>query len=251
MASKTKYCGIVQNAFVFAPESTFQIPSINMLPQKQDKIKFLMENADRILGVLEGTLRADRTTVRIGSGVRPKMKKLTKVMHGKGFNTSLVDYNQGIQSVKKFVPFGRYLINRHRLNDDVISISRPSGNRIKDFPSRRVSQNLCKVFKQIVGKGHASFEDLEILNDEERSYLYNIAKASNLLEKIDIPAPPQDKTDELVNKYEILKGQILAGNDNREMVKEFKESLLRLSELKLMPKSQTREILMDLTSMGY
>ena len=33
------------------------------------------------------------------------------------------------------------------------------------------------------------------------------------------------------------------------MVQEFKESILRLSELKLMPKSQVREILIDLTIM--
>ena len=48
-----------------------------------------------------------------------------------------------------------------------------------------------------------------------------------------------------------MKGQILAGNDNKKMVQEFKESILRLSELKLMPKSQVREILMDLTAMGF
>ena len=96
-----------------------------------------------------------------------------------------------------------------------------------------------------------SFEDLDNLNDEERSYLHSIAKASNLLDKIDIPPPKRSKTDELVNRYEILKGQILAGQDNKEVIKEFKESILRLSELKLMPKSQVREILMDLTSMGY
>ncbi len=72
-----------------------------------------------------------------------------------------------------------------------------------------------------------------------------------MLDKIDIPPPKRGKTDELINKYEIMKGQILAGQDNPEVIKSFKESILRLSELKLMPKSQVREILMDLTSMGY
>ena len=38
-----------------------------------------------------------------------------------------------------------------------------------------------KVFKSIVGKGNVSFEDLDNLNDEERTYLHGIAKASNLL----------------------------------------------------------------------
>jgi hypothetical protein len=63
--------------------------------------------------------------------------------------------------------------------------------------------------------------------------------------------PKRGETDELINKYNVMKGQILAGNDNKKMVQEFKESILRLSELKLMPKSQVREILMDLTAMGF
>ena len=108
---------------------------------------------------------------------------------------------------------------------------------------------LTKVFKNIVGKGHVRFENIENLNDEDRTYLHSIAKASNLLEKIDIPPPKRGETDELINKYTVMKGQILAGNDNKKMVQEFKESILRLSELKLMPKSQVREILIDLTSM--
>ena len=93
------------------------------------------------------------------------------------------------------------------------------------------------------------FENIENLNDEDRTYLHSIAKASNLLEKIDIPPPKRGETDELINKYNVMKGQILAGNDNKKMVQEFKESILRLSELKLMPKSQVREILIDLTIM--
>ena len=70
-------------------------------------------------------------------------------------------------------------------------------------------------------------QKIENLNDEDRTYLHSIAKASNLLEKIDIPPPKRGETDELINKYNVMKGQILAGNDNKKMVQEFKESILR------------------------
>ena len=43
-------------------------------------------------------------------------------------------------------------VTEHLINNDIVSISRPSGNRIKEFPSRRVGQKLGKVFKSIVNK---------------------------------------------------------------------------------------------------
>ena len=54
-----------------------------------------------------------------------------------------------------------------------------------------------------------------------------------------------------MNKFEILKGEILAGNDNKEMVKNFKIMLLRFMNSGKIPRRQGQEILTDLVSMGY
>jgi hypothetical protein len=60
-----------------------------------------------------------------------------------------------------------------------------------------------------------------------------------------------NKDGEEMNRFEILKGQIIAGNDNRELVKEFKTMLLKLSNEGRVKKAEAREILMDLTALGY
>ena len=162
-----------------------------------------------------------------------------------------IDTSMGVEKTPRYIPFGRYFINRNRLNDGVVSIKRPSGGAIVEFPSQRVSTPLTEVLKKIVGKGVPAFEDLEALTEEEKLYLHKLAKESHIIDRISIPTPKKGETDKDLNRFEILKGQITSGNDNKELIKEFKMLIMKLSGLKIIPKSQARDILFDLTSMGY
>jgi len=48
-----------------------------------------------------------------------------------------------------------------------------------------------------------------------------------------------------------LKGQVMAGNDSKELIKEFKTMLLKFSNDGRIKKAEAREILLDLTALGY
>jgi hypothetical protein len=93
--------------------------------------------------------------------------------------------------------------------------------------------------------------DFNEMDLEDQNYLFDLAKDAKISERLNIPTPKLSKDGEELNRFEILKGQIVAGNDNKEMVKEFKTMLLKLSNEGRVKKSEAREILMDLTAMGY
>lgn len=162
-----------------------------------------------------------------------------------------VDESSGVAPSPKYVKLGRYLIHKGKMADDIVSIRRPSGTFVGDFPSQRVSQNLGKVFRSIIGGGVPAFNDLNSLNEEERVYLHKLAKSARIDDKLDIPAPKMEENEKDVRRFEILKGQIMAGQDNREMIKEFKLLLLKLSKKGLVPKGQVKDLLVDLASMGF
>ena len=50
----------------------------------------------------------------------------------------------------------------------------------------------------------------------------------------------------MTNRFEILRGQLVAGNDNRELIKEFKKLILDMSDKQLLPRRQVSEILIDI-----
>jgi hypothetical protein len=107
------------------------------------------------------------------------------------------------------------------------------------------------VFRSIVGGGVPTYDDINSLNEEERHYLHKVAKSARIDDKLNIPAPKMEEEEKDVRRFEILKGQIMSGQDNREMVKEFKILLLKLSKKGLVPKGQVKDILVDLASMGF
>ena len=96
-----------------------------------------------------------------------------------------------------------------------------------------------------------SFEEVSILDEEEREYLEKVAKMSHLKDKLSSEPPKKNEAEKLAHQFEILKGQIIAGNDNVQVVKKFKALLNQLKSLKMLSRSDVNDILTDLNSLGY
>ena len=180
-----------------------------------------------------------------GNGIRYKIK-------GKGLNKPRikVDTNAGIMKQHRYIPYGRYVINRHQLNNkDILMIKTMKGGAINDLPTIKVSNSLSNVFQKMIGGKLPSFDDLNDLSADDKTHLHHITKKCDI--NVSVPTPNKDKLQQEMNKFDILKGEILAGNDNKDMVKEFKLMLLVFMNNGRIPRRQGQEILTDLVAMGY
>ena len=148
-------------------------------------------------------------------------------------------------------PLGKYLIKGKQLNNDIVNIKTRTNQSLKKFPATKVSSNMGKIIRVIAGGGVPAFDDMNQLTQTEKSYLHKIAKETDLIGRFSIPTPDKTKEDKEKDEFDLLKGQILSGNDNAELVKKFKSLLIRLATRGDLPKGECREILMDLVAMGY
>ena len=89
------------------------------------------------------------------------------------------------------------------------------------------------------------------LSEEEKQYLYKVSKKANILDKLNIPTPSKDKEEKDFHQFEVMKGEIMSGNDSKELIKNFKIMLLRLSKSGKLPKNQVNEIFEELLNLGY
>jgi hypothetical protein len=176
---------------------------------------------------------------------------IRKEKRGEIIKLDQIDFQKAVPQDKKFIPFGRFVINKNRLDKGVLAIKRPSGSVISQFPSQRISPKVQKILTNMIGGSLHSFEDYSDLDDDERAYIHRLSEFSNIDSRLRLPAPKLNKNEEDINRFEILKGQILAGNDNSQMVKEFKLLILKLSRNKLLPSGQTKDLLMTLAELGY
>jgi hypothetical protein len=175
--------------------------------------------------------------------------KIKYRMVGKGL--PMADYNQGIDPSPRYIKFGRYMINNKKLNDNVLSLRRSRGSTIATIPATKMTSELGGVIKKIVGGGVPSFDELNALTDAEKRYLYKVSQEADIYDKIKIPTPSKDEEEKDIHAFNVMKGEILAGNNSKELVAKFKALLNKLSKNNILPKSQVREILEELLELGY
>ena len=159
---------------------------------------------------------------------------------------------KGIMESPRFIKFGKYLINSHKLNnEDIFALKRPSGGNIVEIPSVRISKNLSSVIKKMVGGSIPTFSELSKLSEPERAYLHKVSSKANILDKFSIPTPSKDQTEKDIHDFEVMKGEILAGNDSKDLIKKFKLHLMKLSKNGSLPKKEVQEIMEELIEMGF
>jgi hypothetical protein len=184
-----------------------------------------------------------------GSGVKRGRPK------GSGIKGRGIQQDPNVQGIEKnpnrYATFGRFKINTHKLNDDIITLKRITGCNVDGIPVKRVSKELGNVMRTIVGGGHPEYRHLDKLSDEEKVYLAKIAKKADIEDRLNVPTPNRDDDEKDVHQFEVMKGEIMSGNDNAEMVKKFKLLIMKLSRKEMLPKNQAKDIMMDLATLGY
>jgi len=101
----------------------------------------------------------------------------------------------------------------------------------------------------LVGRGVPSYEDIAELTKEDKDKMRHICKTC----KVDSPAIPKMKGEgqQEEDRFNILRGEIIAGNDNVKIAKEFKVILMKFMNEGRIPRRQANEILQELLALGH
>jgi hypothetical protein len=251
--NKTEYCKTV-----IAKRYSKNLSKIDLLNLIQDLQTILNFNVIDYSGIKRynispDTARPTETPLPIGKGMRGR--GIIKMTLARKYPSQVletdIDYTMAVIKAPKFVPIGKHLINKHRLDDNIIAIKRNGGSVIPSLPSQRVSKNVANIVRKILHGKTPEYDDYNELNNDDKLILDKIAKETQIKDRLQLPKPNKDEQDKDVNQFEILKGEILAGNDNPDIVKKFKTIILKLSHQNLLPKGQAKELLMDLINLGH
>ena len=256
--------GIIPNLFFGSGQTPTSVKQ-----NKQNTINFLSERDDNIRKELSRLMQSQSSieAVAVGRPVKEERQMSAKgIKVGRGLVRPIdkptkrsdvlvadfdIDYSAGLIAQPRFVPFGKFVIHKNKIANNIIAIKRPAGSAIAEFPSKRVSRALGGVIRKMVGGKIPTFDEIDKLDKDEREYLHHLATKSQLIDKLNIPTPKKDEDETDINQFEVMRGQILAGNDSIDLVKKFKQLILRMSDKGLIPRRQVKELLIMLTENGY
>lgn len=207
--------------------------------------------------------QGEKAPAEVGTG----LKKKKRIVMGKGLSMPepkqatptpfrsranrlehLID--KPMEKPKPYTPLGKYVIHKHKLQDGILQIKTAKGGTVGHFPTEAISSELSRVLRKIVGGSMVDFDEINELKDGDKSYLNKIVKTAHLSDKISVPKPDYGREKIELNRFQILKGEIGAGNDNKEMIREFKVLLMKFVNQGRVPRRQAHEILVDLAAQG-
>jgi len=168
----------------------------------------------------------------------------------KGRQNNIIYINKQ-DPLSKYIDFGKYKLDLKQLKGGKLQFRTKSGFSIKGLENRRMSSSIKNVIDKFITGESIDFEDINNLNDVEKDYLSKMAEKVGINDRLKIPSPTLSKIQSDINKFNIMRGQIIAGNDNKEMIKEFKILLLKLSNTGHISKHEANEIFTMLLQLGY
>ena len=150
-----------------------------------------------------------------------------------------------------FHKFGNKWIRKSDLMKDKLCIRQPSNQSVIGLPVQRISKKLATLLIGILDNGKPEYSEMESLSDEDKQTLCTISSVTKLGNKLSLPTPNKSKNEKEEHRFHILKGQILAGNDSPQIVKELKTLLMKFMNDRRLSKTEVLSILETLVSMGY
>ncbi len=148
-----------------------------------------------------------------------------------------------------YYPVGEgHYIDMNKLDKGYVNIKNSKFKQIGK--QEQVGGNLASAVKTVLKGKNPKVDDVEPLDDSERGYLNKLGKLTG---EGNFHVPLKNKTAEEkeIHQFEVMKGEIIAGNDNKEMIADFKRLLLKLMKNHRINKKEGSDILIELAALGY
>ena len=174
---------------------------------------------------------------RVAFQVKKKGRPAVKI--GKGIDVAIPQ--------DTYKTFGKHLIHYPSLRDDFkLSIKYPS--RSKNVGKVKVvSPEYRELLMDMLERGVLSDRMYDKLVNEEKEHFNQAVKASGLMETIKLKPIDEDKKD-LVERFKVLRGQFIAGNNAPTLIKELRSVILHFMEKGQIQKQDGYDLLKELSA---
>jgi len=189
-----------------------------------------------------------------GKGVDRQMKlfdKAKKEYQSGGdqpYIKSRIKVGAGVQleeSKPKYERFGKFIIHTPQLHKNILNFKYPSEGRVPNLPRMNIDDDTKDLIFNILETGKLSENQFNKLPQSSQDHLIKAIKGAGLediLFKGKSKVYTKDEKEDR-ERFNILKGEFDAGNDNPKLIKELRGLVIKFSNSGIIPKKQGLEFL--------
>ncbi len=151
-----------------------------------------------------------------------------------------------LNPMSEFIPFGRYLLSLKQLQKNKFMLRTKSKNPVLSFKTLVLTRKTKAIVQKLLQDLDVSFEEVDALNEDERNIINEIVEKTEINTRLRIPNTKRSKLEKKLNKFNVLRGSIIAGNNNENLLREFRMLLVELNSEGFISKKETSDILLHL-----
>lgn len=153
-----------------------------------------------------------------------------------------------LKSTNNYIEFGKFAINVKLLYENVLLVKyKKSYAPVPQIKRTKVSDDFVDVIRYLLDSEKIDYERLKIMSDNENNLFKNLIMKSGLYDTLKYNySETRANIKDIIEQYEILKGQIEADNDNPEIIDKSKKVLKQLKNYGKISEKDYYEIVEEL-----
>ena len=181
----------------------------------------------------------------------PIPKEAEEPTTGSGLRRNRIMIGRGVailEDTPKYKEFGKYAIHWPQLiNNDILNVKYKSLGRIPTLLPVAISDIFKDFIIDVVETGKINNRLYEMVPPEEKKYFEKVCIGAGLLEHFKLKKTVINEDMEDIKRFNILKGEYLAGNNNTQLIKELRRLIIKFINNGRIHKTQGMNFLMELS----
>jgi len=155
-----------------------------------------------------------------------------------------------LNPMSEYIPFGKYLLSLKQLQKNRFMLRTKSRNPVLSFKTIVLTRRTKAIVQKLLQDLDVSFDEIDSLTEDEKNDIYTIISKTDINTRLRVPNTRRSKLERDLNKFNVLRGSIISGNDSTELLKDFRRLLLQLTNENYISKKECNEVLMEMLKLN-
>jgi hypothetical protein len=152
-----------------------------------------------------------------------------------------------LKSDSNYKEFGKFIINTKMLYQNILSVKYKSNAPIPSIKKIKISNDFVNGIVYIFDTGKIDYEKLRDLTNAENDIFKNLVMKSGLFNILKYNYnETRENIDDVIEDYEVLKGELEAGNNNPDVLEKCRKVIKKLFIYGKISESEYNELTNDL-----
>lgn len=162
-------------------------------------------------------------------------------------NRRIIGHGIRSEPTEKYAHFGKYLIHLPSLKKGLLNIKYPSTASIPELRPYNMSSTLQNLLYNMLENERLEIATYNKLNKDEKKYFDKVATMAGLDEQLGIKQTVDDNDREDLKRFELVRGEIISGNDAPQLVDELKRFTIKFMNEGKIRKSDGNQLLYEIS----